>query len=71
MYGGGAGSNGVTNIGGGNGGDRLTVAEGVALHETCTGKTTNESHDKGGQRESYLLTRERSETERDCGTNAY
>ena len=72
VYRGGAGPNGVTNVGGGDGGARLTVAKGVALRETCAGETTNEccNNDRRGG-VSYLLTRGRSEMERDCGTNAY
>ena len=51
MYGGGAGP-GVTNIGGGDGGARLTVAEGVVLRATFAGETPNEWHDSdGGARE--------------------
>ena len=42
VYRGGGDPSGVTNVGGGNGGARLTVAEGVALHETCAGGTTEE-----------------------------
>ena len=50
------------------------VAEVVALREACTGEATKESkeccdNDQGGG--SCLPTRGRSETERNCGTNAY
>ena len=46
MYGGGAGPRGVTNVGGGDGGARLTVAE------ACTGEATKECRDNdGGARE--------------------
>ena len=42
VYRGGVGPSGVTNVGGGDGGARLTVAEGVALREMCAGETTKE-----------------------------
>ena len=52
MYGGGTGPTGLTNAGGGNGGTRLTVAEGVVLREACIGETTSECRDNdGGARE--------------------
>ena len=55
VYGGGAGPTGMTNIlyvGGGDGGARLTVAEGVVLREACVGETTSECRDDdGGARE--------------------
>ena len=48
------------------------VAEGVALRETCTGEATKECQDsEGGGSESYLPTCGKSETEGDCGANAY
>ena len=71
VYGGGAGPTSVMNIGGGDGGARLTVAEGVALREACTGEITNECRDNDRGHGSCLPTRGRSETERDCGTSAY
>ena len=53
----------MMNVGGGDGGARLTVAEGVALHETCeTAK---------GWSKSYLPICGRSKMERDCIVNAY
>ena len=45
VYGGGAGPTGVTKMGGGDGDTRLTVAEGVVLHEASVGETTNECRD--------------------------
>ena len=51
VYGGGAGPTGVTNAGGGDGGTRLTVAEGVVLREARVGETTSECCDDGGARE--------------------
>ena len=48
MYGGGAGPNSVTNVLGGDGGTRLTVAERVDLRATCAGETTNEWRDSDG-----------------------
>ena len=48
MYRGGAVPKGVTNVGAGDGVARLTVAKGVALHETCTGETTSECRNDGG-----------------------
>ena len=56
VYGGGADPNGVTNVGGDDSGARPMVAEGVALRETCAGKTTNECRDSHG-----------GATEPDCG----
>ena len=47
------------------------VAEGVVLHETCAGEATKECRDNDRGHESCLPTRGWSETERDCGTNAY
>ena len=47
-YGGGAGPTGVTKTGGGDGGARLTVAEGVVLREASIGETTNECRDNNG-----------------------
>ena len=42
----------MTNVGGGDGTARLTVAEGVVLREVCVRKTTSECHDnEGGARE--------------------
>ena len=42
----------MTNVGGGDGGAQLTVAEGVVLREACVGKTTSECRDNdGGARE--------------------
>ena len=71
-YGGGAGLTGVSNVGGGDGGTRLMVADGVALHEACTGEVTNECrHNDEGGHVSCLPTRGRSETEHDCVTSAY
>ena len=43
----GSGPRGVMNVGG-DGGVRLTVAEGVALHEACTAEATKECLDDGG-----------------------
>ena len=58
---------------GGNGGARLTVAEGVALPKTCAGETTKECHNNNGllqrdeDRERERLTeRERDEREPSC-----
>ena len=45
VYGGGAGPTGVTKMGGGDGGARLTVVEGVVLCEASVGETTNECGD--------------------------
>ena len=69
VYNGGAGPTGITNAGGGDGGARLTEAEGVVLRKACVGETTSECCDNdGGARE---LTCGRSEMERDCRTSAY
>ena len=54
VYGGGSRASGVTNVGEGDGGARLTVAEGVGLRKTCTGGTTGEcrySVGGGGERQ--------------------
>ena len=51
VYGGGVGPTGVTNIGGGDRGARLTVAEGVALREAFAGETTDCRDNDGGARE--------------------
>ena len=50
VYGGGAGPTCITKTGGGDRGARLTVAEGVVLHEASVGETTNEcrGNDRGG-----------------------
>ena len=49
---GGAGPNDLTNVGGGDRGTRLTVAEGVVLRATVAGETPNEWHNSdGGVRE--------------------
>ena len=49
MYG---GPTGVMNVGGGDGGTRLTVAEGEVLREACVVETTSECRDNdGGARE--------------------
>ena len=61
----------MTKVGGGDIGARLTVVEGVALHEMCAGETTNECRDTRWGGESCHSTRGRSETEHDCGTSAY
>ena len=42
MYRGGGGPSGVTNVGGGDGGARLTVAEGVAVRKRWAEETTKE-----------------------------
>ena len=42
VYGGGNRTTGVTNVGGGDGGIRLTVDEAVALIEACAEETTEE-----------------------------
>ena len=70
----------MTNLAG-DGGVRLTVAEGVVLHETCIGGTTEECRYSVGGSESciptrgrsylYIPTHGRSRTERDCGVRAY
>ena len=44
----GRGPNGVTNVGGSDGGAQLTVAKGVALRETCTGEAIKECLDSEG-----------------------
>ena len=49
VYGGGAGPTGVTKTGGGNGGARLTVVEGVVLREVSVGETINECCDDGAR----------------------
>ena len=51
MYGGGAGPTGVMNVGGGDGGTRLAVAEGVVLREACIEETTSEcrEYDRGAR----------------------
>ena len=55
------GPTGVMNVGGGGGGARLMIAEGVALHDTCAGEATEECQDsEGGGGESYLPKRGRS-----------
>ena len=61
----------MTNVEGGDGGAGLSVAEEVALRKTCARETTEERQDSVGGSESYLLTRRRSETERDCSASAY
>ena len=38
----------MTNVGGGDGGAWLMVAEGVVLREACVGETTNESRNNDG-----------------------
>ena len=38
----------MTNVGGGDEGARLAVAEGVVIREACVGATTKESRDNGG-----------------------
>ena len=48
VYGGGAGPISVTNAGGGDGGARLTVAEGVVLCEAYVGETTSECRNNDG-----------------------
>ena len=40
------GPTGMMNVGGGDGGAQLTVAEGVVLREVCAGETTSECRDK-------------------------
>ena len=56
-------ASGVTNVVGGDGGARMTVAEGVVLHETCTWGTTDECRDSvggarvGGVRQSVAAVR--------------
>ena len=49
VYGGVAGPNRVMNVGGGDGGTRLTVAEGAALREICARETTKECRDNDGE----------------------
>ena len=66
VYGGGAGPTGVTKMGGGDGGARLTVAEGVVLCEASVGETTSECRDRGAHERSPEAWEER-----DCGTSAY
>ena len=38
----------MMNVGGGDGGARLTVAEGVNLRKVCSGEVTNECRDNDG-----------------------
>ena len=45
VYGGVAGPTSVTKTGGGDGGARRTVGEGVVLREACVGETTSECRD--------------------------
>ena len=71
-YGGGSGGSGgsrVMNVGGA----RLTAAErGGPARDVCRGNHRGMSRQRGGGgNESYLPTRGRSETERDCGASAY
>ena len=47
---GGAGPTGVMNVGGGDGGARLTVVEGVTLREVSAGEVSNECSDDRGAR---------------------
>ena len=68
VYGGGAGLTRVTNRGG-DWGARVTVSEGVVLHEACVEETTSETSAGTTEgHESYLPKRGSSETERDSGT---
>ena len=60
----------VMNVGGGDGGAWLTVAEWVTLRKVCAGEIINERRDDdGGVRK--LPPEMKSETERDCETSAY
>ena len=57
VYRGGRGPSGVMNVGEGDSGARLTVAERVALRETCVGEATEGCRDsEGGEQELPVNT---------------
>ena len=64
------GTTGVTKVGGGDGGAQLTVADGVALRETCTGEATNDccDNDRGAPELPPKTWEEQSMTARQAST---
>ena len=70
VYGGGVDPTSMTNVGGSDGGARLTVAEGVDLREACRGNHRVPRQRRRGTRATSRSVG-RSETEHDSGTSTY